>query len=583
MKRTLRFPALFLILVLLFSLASCNRNPSVEKQDTPTITILDEQNATDYLLIRGQKATASLQKQVEAFRTMLSNVVSGTKPKEKSDYFVGKEEDLPAHEILIGNVNRTETRQILSTLAYDEYVIAVVNEKLVITGGCDAATLAALNYFSENLFRAPYRYEGEVFRGKATAEEMVYHVRGEESAERSEPYPGVTRIQNQKSADSLYGQQDFHLVEFNPADKKLQFFVTCYDPEDITRLAPVSEIVSAFEERTPGIKVIDAINGDLWMNFAHARVLGSGTSYGGYSDAVVTKMFNVLRSFDVYDGEIVSSAHIRKETPYEDPFYSFGLSADGKFYLGCPQLDIQIRDGSGNSFAADGLNRLPVDDALILYSHRVGTIRSLDDAYEVVLECGDYTVQHGKTVTGTVSAIYAPGGEEQVTVGKTQAVLCARGSQIARLQNLSIRDSVSLTFSVSDAMGNDEAWQNMLQADGGHYPIVLNGESQSVGDESRIPTTLLGLKENGNVVFLINDGRQSGYSQGFRISDLDMLCAELGIVTAFVSDGGGSSTLVELQPDGSHKLINTPSDKNPDGTFGYPRSVAGCVLIAYSD
>ena len=89
MKRTLRFPALFLILVLLFSLASCNRNPSGEKQDTPTITILDEQNATDYLLIRGQKATASLQKQVEAFRTMLSNVVSGTKPKEKSDYFVG--------------------------------------------------------------------------------------------------------------------------------------------------------------------------------------------------------------------------------------------------------------------------------------------------------------------------------------------------------------------------------------------------------------------------------------------------------------------------------------------------------------
>ena len=157
MKRTLRFPALFLILVLLFSLASCNRNPSVEKQDTPTITILDEQNATDYLLIRGQKATASLQKQVEAFRTMLSNVVSGTKPKEKSDYFVGKEEDLPAHEILIGNVNRTETRQILSTLAYDEYVIAVVNEKLVITGGCDAATLAALNYFSENLFRRKYK------------------------------------------------------------------------------------------------------------------------------------------------------------------------------------------------------------------------------------------------------------------------------------------------------------------------------------------------------------------------------------------------------------------------------------------
>lgn len=583
MKRTLRFPALFLILALLFSLVSCQQDPTDEKPEERTITLLNEQNETDYLLIRGQTANASLRARVEEFRAMFSDVVSGTKPKEKSDYFVGKEEDLPVHEILIGNVNRAETRGILPTLAYDEYVIAVENEKLVITGGCDAASLVALNYFLENLFLAPYSYTGEVYRGKATAEEMIYHVRGEESVERSEPYPGVTRLHYKLSADSYYGQQDFHLVEFDPTDENLQFFVTCYDPENITHLAPVSEIVSAFEERNPGTHVIDAINGDLWMNFAHARVLGRGTSYGGYSDAVVTKAFNVLRSFDVYDGEIVSSAHIRQETPYEDTFYSFGLSSDGKFYLGCPQLDIRVQSGSGNAFTADGLNRLPAKDALILYSHRVGTVSSLDDAYEVVLECGDYTIQHGKTVTGTVSAIYAPGGEEQVTVGKTQAVLCARGSKISALKDLNVGDSVSLSFSVSDTMGNHEAWQNMQQADGGHYPIVLNGESQNVGDESRIPTTLLGIKENGNIVFLINDGRQTGYSLGFCISDLDMLCAELGIVTAFISDGGGSTTLVERQADGSHKLINTPSDKNADGSVGAPRSVAGCVLIAYSD
>ena len=56
-------------------------------------------------------------------------------------------------------------------------------------------------------------------------------------------------------------------------------------------------------------------------------------------------------------------------------------------------------------------------------------------------------------------------------------------------------------------------------------------------------------------------------------SDLDELCADLGIKTAFLLDGGGSAEMVNLNGD-SYKTVNKPSD-------GSSRTVVNTVIIAY--
>jgi hypothetical protein len=57
----------------------------------------------------------------------------------------------PDKEILVGETNREETRQVLEGLQEFDYAIAMVGSKLVICGGSDEATLQAMAYFTDNI------------------------------------------------------------------------------------------------------------------------------------------------------------------------------------------------------------------------------------------------------------------------------------------------------------------------------------------------------------------------------------------------------------------------------------------------
>ena len=69
----------------------------------------------------------------------VSHVANGEKGTVQNDNF----------EILIGQTNRKESVEALESLAYGEYVIRVVGNKLVITGTTPDAIIEALNIFME--------------------------------------------------------------------------------------------------------------------------------------------------------------------------------------------------------------------------------------------------------------------------------------------------------------------------------------------------------------------------------------------------------------------------------------------------
>lgn len=84
------------------------------------------------------------------------------------------------------------------------------------------------------------------------------------------------------------------------------------------------------------------------------------------------------------------------------------------------------------------------------------------------------------------------------------------------------------------------------------------GNHSIQGDQ---PRTAVGVIDENHLVFVVVDGRQSGYSEGVTLTELADIMLDLGATTAYNLDGGGSSTMYF---DG--EVINSPSNGGERGT-----------------
>lgn len=73
---------------------------------------------------------------------------------------------------------------------------------------------------------------------------------------------------------------------------------------------------------------------------------------------------------------------------------------------------------------------------------------------------------------------------------------------------------------------------------------------------NKYPRTAIGIKDNGDWIFVVVDGAFYGLIGGMTIQELSLLMLDLGCIEALNLDGGGSSTMVI---DG--KVVNEPSGK----------------------
>lgn len=391
-------------------------------------------------------------------------------------------------------------------------------------------------------------------------------------------YPGVISTNIKTSGSSKYDLQSFNIVEFDLSQTDLYIDVT-NERDYVSRTKTTLNTVTSFNANNgKGKTAIAAINGDLWtMTSTHSRVEGSGTSYSGYSDAVVTKSMTLPRGFSIYDSEIVCSSQIEEETPYEGDFWSFGVSDGYVPMIGCPELEISVKNNTRNvTVEADGLNRLPANNALILYSDKgCASTNSLSDAYEVVIDVDyDYTVEHGASVTGIVTGIYnSLSPTSNPTMKANRFILTGRGTALDRMTSFTVGDTVTLDFSVYERYGrNTEGWQNATCAVGGHMPFVVDGVKWQTGTTTNYPTTIVGIKNDGNVVFIVNDGRQSSFSTGLDFNDYWDFADDMDLNTAFILDGGGSANLIETTGSG-YSVVNSPSD-------GTTRAVVNSVILS---
>ena len=106
-----------------------------------------------------------------------------------------------------------------------------------------------------------------------------------------------------------------------------------------------------------------------------------------------------------------------------------------------------------------------------------------------------------------------------------------------------------------------DGWEDQVIPCSSGY-IVKDGKNvQTAANHSdAAPRSVVGIKPDGTVVIMLNDGRQSPYSVGMSMYELAEVMLDLGCSFAVNCDGGGSSTYLSQRPGEELKVNNSPSD-----------------------
>ena len=116
-------------------------------------------------------------------------------------------------------------------------------------------------------------------------------------------------------------------------------------------------------------------------------------------------------------------------------------------------------------------------------------------------------------------------------------------------------------------------WEEQLIPASFHF-LVKDGVNQhSINDpEPAAPRTMMGIKADGTIIFVMVEGRQAPFSIGINAYEMAEYMISLGCVQAINCDGGGSSTFLSQRPGEDLELHCSPSD-------GAERPVTHGVLI----
>ena len=88
--------------------------------------------------------------------------------------------------------------------------------------------------------------------------------------------------------------------------------------------------------------------------------------------------------------------------------------------------------------------------------------------------------------------------------------------------------------------------------------LLKDGKKQTIPSKwknKKEPRTMIGHFSNGDLLFIVIDGRQEGYSNGVTLEEAQTKLLEWNVRDAYNLDGGGSSAFVY-----NGKLLNSPSD-----------------------
>ncbi|MBQ9941110.1 MAG: phosphodiester glycosidase family protein [Clostridia bacterium] len=350
--------------------------------------------------------------------------------------------------------------------------------------------------------------------------------------------------------------QKTYIFEYSPNNyTQPQVF---YAAGDTTKMR-LKDITASYEDN--GVRVVGAMNGDFFS-------FETGIPMG-----VVIK-----------DGILISS----------DPSKNaIGFTDSGNAVIGTPDIhfslslvsDDDLSDSKSKNIKVpekedrepytikfDYLNKYPSVYALYMINDSYSkTTRSTSSGTEVVLKPVSGMLKVNTEMIFEVTEI-----RQNIINGdipENHFVLYGDDRSFAsELKDMCVGDILSLNIS-----GNTD-WENIVTAMGGGDIILKNGifaedSVDELHEKIKNPRTAIGIRENGEIVFFANDGRDSNNAAGFDLSSLAQVMKDLECVTAINLDGGGSTTVYATTPfDETAKLVNNPSD-------GSERYISNAILF----
>ncbi|MBX3112720.1 MAG: phosphodiester glycosidase family protein [Fimbriimonadaceae bacterium] len=260
----------------------------------------------------------------------------------------------------------------------------------------------------------------------------------------------------------------------------------------------------------------------------------------------------------VRDGELVAPPHPARSC--------FGWGPGGTFvsdltFRGLVQLP------SGDTMSLDGLNSEAGDNSMVLQTATAGYALSKGPATHILFEAPQKLGPIGLLKGKVVGVVH---DKPYVVIGPGQAVLTVTGSKVAKATTAKVGDEITVSVGVE---GFD--WNKVDNVIGGG-PLLVKGGRPSVdplkekfGEQFstvRHPRTAVGSNKDGDIFFVVVDGRQA-MSRGATLAEMADLMVQIGCDQAINLDGGGSSTMVV-----GGVVMNRPSDGNE-------RAVANGIVV----
>ena len=554
--------ALLLLLSMLFSV-SCNTT------DEPTTFTLDK----DYVIVYDLDAPRAeeLAPAVEYLAEALASCGITTTVQDDS------QGDAPAeYEIILGRTNRPSSQIAASTLRLNDYKYVVESEnEIVICGGNAEATLKAVNRFCSNILGWT---EGD---GDKSSEEIVVEIGARLAFAAAYDYEDVMiagkPIENFKIAISsdahraaateialnlaVYGGYIIPIVNYSDL-KETDKNVICIGASDKSGTPSILEghngyLISTNTENDV-IVSIQASSPEYYQK-ATERWLKElivstedtiadvdffdGSTYLFDTDEALPQWYLVSESVtEVADGV----AYFKQEFKDQDglPYKAYSLIVDPTkvtFHMGC--------SNNGFDYTVEKEGRQTVQDHM------------------------EAAIADGLNVVGAVNADFFDINGDYHPTG-----LAIKDGQIISLGSAS-RPFCGFTADgniVIGPSGKKADHSDLVAAVGGSHIIVQNGLPGEIVMESDFgytahPRTLVGVREDGTIIFTVIDGRQKKVSNGGPLARCANYMISLGAVTAINLDGGGSSTLI-TRINGEFVTRNSPSD-------GKLRKVYNSILI----
>ena len=269
----------------------------------------------------------------------------------------------------------------------------------------------------------------------------------------------------------------------------------------------------------------------------------------------------------IIDGEIVS-----KEFGGQD---AVGFRADGTGFIDWLDIKTSVTDGF-DKVEIQYINKWcqPGFDPIYLLTDKFGSSsKTNSECIFVVCTPTEGRLHVDETMTVVVDDVFIYNGAIEIPEGKIVLEMDTSGNPECYSFLSSCYAGEELTIA-NESIDDDGLWteaENAMSSVGGR--LVENGVVHTNFEAGAAPRTAIGIKDNGNIIFYVLDGRQSGYSYGAQLRTLAARMAELGCVDAINLDGGGSTVMSAYFPaTNSPAVVNSPSD-------GYLRSVANFIFL----